>query len=273
MTTYTAVLTLIGQQRVAALIANAGAMVIDGVACGDGAGAPITPVETMTGLVRELWRGQPISVGRDPASPTQVLVSFTIPASVAPATIRELALYAGADCLAVANYPATDLAVGSQGMVNTIDCVMPMAIDTAANVVLQYNPAVLVPIGQLLRAPFIGIDAVLNAPPVASPELGALFVVGPEPLGLWSHHAHEFAQFDGMAYRYAKAPLRTIVGNAADGYDYRRTATGWARIRIGDPGLENVGSAAAVALYVGDGEEGVHQLAKLSGATPRVAMC
>jgi hypothetical protein len=263
---YIALATTAGQTRIAAALANQQPLVITAVAVGDGAGAPVTPLVSMTGLARELWRGPPASVGRNPAAPTEVLVQVTIPPTVGPATIRELALFADGDCILIASYPATDMVAASQGAVNTIDVTIPMAVDTAANVTLQYNPAVLIPLPMLLRAPFIGIDGFVSKPPVVNPAAGALFVVAADAVGLFAHHDTQFAQFDGTAYRYAPAPLRTIVGNAADGYDYRRTATGWERIRIGDPGLVNVGSDPAVPVYVGEAEDGAHKLAKLRGA-------
>jgi phage-related tail fiber protein len=157
MSQYFALATLLGQAKIAAAIANQGSINITAVAVGDGNGAPVTPVVTMTGLVREVWRGAPVSVSRDPASPTQVLVQAIIPASVAPATIRELALYTDdGQCIVVANYPATDLAATSQGAVNTIDVLIPIVVDTAANVTITVNPATLIPLGQLMRAPISG---------------------------------------------------------------------------------------------------------------------
>ncbi|MEQ1614733.1 MAG: phage tail protein, partial [Hyphomicrobiaceae bacterium] len=167
------------------------------------------------------------------AMPTQVLVQAIIPASVAPATIRELALFTDdGQCLVVANYPATDLAATSQGAVNSIDVLIPIVVDTAADVTITINPATLIPLAQLMRAPFIAIDGFASAPPV-NPAIGALVVAGPAISGAFANREDQFAQWTGVIWAFAPAPVDTIVGNAADHLYYRRTADGWVLFPLG----------------------------------------
>ncbi|MEQ1714335.1 MAG: phage tail protein, partial [Hyphomicrobium sp.] len=153
---YYAVATLAGQAKIAAAVANQGAIEITAVAAGDGNGAPVTPLETMVGLVHEVWRGAPISVGRDPEHPTQVLITVLIPSTAGPATIRELALFTSdGQCFAIANHPATELAAESQGAVLGIEVLIPIVIDTAANVAVTVtvNANETVRVERLGRAP------------------------------------------------------------------------------------------------------------------------
>lgn len=226
---YYAIATLAGQAKIAAAVANQGAIEITAVAAGDGNGAPVTPLETMAGLVHEVWRGAPTSVGRDPAAPTQVLITAVIPDTAAPATIRELALFtADGQCFAVANYPATDLAAPSQGAVNSIEVVIPIVIDTAANVsvTVTVNQSEIVRVERLGRAPFISVDGIFNDPP-ANPAANALVVVGAAPTGAFADEAHRFAQWSGVMWMTAAAHVGTIVHDIATGLYWKRTAGGW----------------------------------------------
>jgi len=226
MSQYFAVATLLGQAKIAAAIAGTGTINITAIAVGDGNGAPVTPTVNMTGLVHEVWRGAPTSVTRDPVYPTQVLVQGTIPASVAPATIRELALYTDdGKCIVVANYPATDLAAASQGAVNTIDVLIPIVVDTAANVTIIVNPADIVPLSRLRRAPWISIDSFASAPPT-NPAATALVIVGTAPTGAFAGKAGQFAEWNPqIAAWIATVPaLETVVRNIADGVTYKYTS-------------------------------------------------
>lgn len=248
---YYAVATLAGQAKIAAAIANQGAIDITAVAAGDGNGQPVTPLETMVGLVHEVWRGAPTSVGRDPAAPTQVLITAVIPDTAAPATIRELALFTSdGQCFAVANYPATDLAAPSQGAVNSIEVIIPIVVDTAANVAITItvNPNEIVRVERLGRAPFISIDSFSNAPP-ANPAANALVVVGAAPTGAFAGEAHKFAQWNGATWQTAIAHRGTIVHDIATGTYWRRTADGWAPFVATEtePGLVTLADLTATA--------------------------
>lgn len=233
---YGSVVTLQGQAKIAAALAGTGTITLAQLAAGDGNGAPVTPLVTQTALVHEVFRGDIVSVARDPAYPTQVIVSATIPSTAGPATIRELGIYSNdGQLVAVASYPATDIAAAGQGAVTTIDVQFVFVVDTAAQVTAQLAPSSFMPLAQMLRAPFIAIDGFATAPP-ANPALGALVVVGSAlphdantvaPSGVFANHGDQFAQWTGSVWLTCPAPAETIVGNAADGRRYRRTADGW----------------------------------------------
>lgn len=233
---YFSVVTLQGQAQIAAALSGQGNVVLAELAAGDGNGQPTTPVTNQTTLVHQVWRGAITSVARDPAHPTQVIVTATIPGSAGPAIIRELGIYASnGELVAVANYPATELAAPGQGAVTDILVEFVFVVDTAAPVTVQINSSSFVPLAQMMRAPFIGIDTFALAPP-ANPNAGDLVVVGtplphdqntPAPTGVFTAHADEFGQWNGTGWLFCAAPLETIVGNAADGRQYKRTGTGW----------------------------------------------
>lgn len=274
---YFSVVTLLGQAKIAAALANAGSIMIAQLGVGDGNGAPVMPVVTQTGLVHEVWRGGVTSVARDPQRPTQVIVRATIPSSAGPATIRELALFASdGQCVAVSNWPATDIAASGAGAVTDIEVQFVLVVDTAAAVTVRIDTATLVPIATLLRAPWIAIDSFAVSPP-ANPAIGALVVVGaPLPssgpkipaTGAFTNLDDQFAQWDGETWRAAPAPVRTVVGNAANSRDYRRTPAGWIEVVLGDRGLENIGSTAGVGLYQGlDPDNGKHEISKIKAGS------
>jgi len=225
--TYYSVVTLTGQAKIAAAISGGPGLEISNIAAGDGNGAAVTPVVTQPGLVREVWRGPVVSVTRDPAAPTQVIVRGTIPGTVGPTTIRELALFASdGSCIAVANWPATEIAGSGEGAVTDIDVRFVLLVDSAAEVNIHVSLASLIGVANLLRPPFIAVDAFADAPP-SSPAAGALVVVSATPTGAFAAIPHRLAQYTGAAWSSVVAPVNTIVGNAADGIYYRRTSSGW----------------------------------------------
>ena len=255
--TYFSVVTLLGQAQIAAAIANTGDVVIAQLAAGDGNGAFVTPVVTQTALVREVWRGAVTAVARDPLLPTHVKVTATIPSSVGPATIRELGLVAGnGELIAVANYPATDMAGPGQGALTDIDVEFVLVVDTAAPVTVQVNPAGLVYLSGLRRAPFISVDSIANSPP-GSPPADSLVVIGAAPTGAFSGNAHKFAQWQPAlaAWVASEAHLGTIIQNKATGAYMRRTADGWAAIDD-NPFFCTAGGTANAITLSGDGSLG-----------------
>lgn len=227
MAQYSPIVTLNGQGKVAAAIANETAVNISHLAIGDGDGAPVTPVETQTELVNEVWRGAVQSVARDPVHPTQVIITAAVPVDVGPFVIREMGLIAADGSLfAVQGTPEIEKTTAAQGATQDITVRFRVVVATTANITITVDPSTLVPVSGLARAPFIAIDSFSNAPP-ANPALGALVVVGPAPTGAFAGLAHRFAQWMGSFWVNCVAPQETIVGNISNGLFYRRTATGW----------------------------------------------
>lgn len=227
MAQYQSVITLVGQGKVASALANGPSVNITQLSAGDGNGQSVTPIETQNALVHEVWRGNVLSASRDPANPTHVIVQAVIPVDAGPFTVRELALWTSdGACFAVMSTPEVVKTTAAQGATQEVTVSFRIVVDTAANITVTLDPAQLVPVSGLLRAPFIAVDAFTDAPP-ANPAIGALYVVSATPTGAFAGLAHRFVQWNGSVWVNAPAILTTIVGDGSTGVYWRRTATGW----------------------------------------------
>lgn len=140
---YKSLTTLVGQQKIADAIAGTAPLTITAMAVGDGDGEPVTPLETQTELVNEVWRGDVASVARDVAHPNQVVVVATIPLDAGPFMVRELGLYDDdGDLIAVGSHPQIEKTVPAQGTGQTLDLTFILVVDTAAQltIVLESSP-------------------------------------------------------------------------------------------------------------------------------------
>ncbi len=238
MPQYQSLVTLNGQAKVAAAIGGGPAVNITHLAVGDGNGAPVTPLETANALTREVWRGAVLSVSRDPALPTQVIVAAEIPIGAGPFTIREMALIASdGTVFAIQNTPEIEKTTAAQGATQAVTVMFRVVVATSANITITVDANALVSVAGLHRAPFIAIDSFSNAPP-ANPATGALVVAGAAPTGAFANLAHRFVQWTGTLWVNAVAMTGTVVHCIADGKYYRRTADGWVEFlaTFADPG-------------------------------------
>lgn len=229
MPQYSSLVTVEGQAKIAASIGGLGDIAITHIAVGDGNNSEVVPVETMVALKREVWRGGVQNIARDTLTPTQLVVSGTVPASAGPFSIREVGLFTSDGKLfAIASYPETAKPSTAQGAVSDIVIDFYVAVDTQAALSIVVNTSDQVNVTQMLRLPFIAVDGhLVNAPP-ASPAVGATYVIGNNPTGAWASHNYKVAQWTGSVWTVANAAERTVVGDKASADFYRRTATGWA---------------------------------------------
>lgn len=239
MPQYQSLVTLSGQAKVAAAIAGGPAVNITHLAVGDGNGAPVTALETAAALTREVWRGGVLSVSRDPALPTQVIVAAEIPIGAGPFVIREMGLIASDGTLfAIQNTPEIEKTTAAQGATQAVTVYFRVVVATTANITVTVDAASLVSVAGMHRAPFISIDSFTNAVPGA-PATGDLHVAADAPTGAFAGLAHRFVQWTGTLWVNAIAHQGTVVFCKADGKYYRRTATGWVEFlaTFSDPGL------------------------------------
>lgn len=239
MPQYQSLVTLSGQAKVAAAIGGGPAVNISHLAVGDGNGNPVTALETATELTHEVWRGAVLSVSRDPAHPTQVIVAAEIPVGAGPFVIREMGLIADDGTLfAIQNTPEIEKTTAAQGATQAVTVHFRIVVATSANITITVDANSLVSVAGLHRAPFIAIDSFTNAVPGA-PATGALVVVGSAPTGAFAGLNNRFAQWTGTLWVNAVAHLGTVVHCIADGKYYRRTADGWVEFlaTFADPGL------------------------------------
>lgn len=232
-TRYKHVLTLAGQALVAQAIAGEEAVHIEDVCIGDGGGEYVVPLETQTALVHETWRGAVTSAARDPANPSRVIVTASIPSSAGPTVVREIGLVASTgDLFAVLNHPDVEVPVPAQGAEVFIDITFAIVVDTAATVTVTLDPAALIAVPQMMRAPFIGVDGFAAVAPSGA-AVGALYVVAAGATGVLLDLDHRFAQWNGSIWLSCVAPWGTIVANAADGAYWQRTVLGWTKLPFG----------------------------------------
>lgn len=226
MASYTPIVTLLGQAQIADAIANEEAVNISHMAVGDGGGSAVTPLETMTSLVNETWRGSISSGERDPADPTKVIFTATIPLEAGPFTIREIALFSqNGEMFAIGAYPEQFKPTAAQGAVSSIEVQFVVIVSETAQVTVTVNPSQLVFLNNLARVPFYAVDGVESSPP-SNPDVGDMVIVGANPQAAFFGHVHKLAQWNGTVWLMATPPVGTI---AADGTrDHLQwTGTAW----------------------------------------------
>lgn len=145
MSNYYTILTNLG----AALHANAQVMQTTvpwtHMCLGDGAGAPVVPVQTQTALKREVHRLAITDIAQHPDNPNWLIVEAVVPSDVGGWTVRETAIYGGANgaqCIAVGNYPETYKPVLAEGAAREMVMRMVVEISSTATVKLTIDPAV-----------------------------------------------------------------------------------------------------------------------------------
>ena len=112
---------------------------------GDGNGAAVTPNENQTGLVRQVHTLQITDISVHADNPNWVIAEAVVPSDVGGWTVREAAIYGGADgntCIAVGNYPETYKPVLAEGAGREMVMRMVVEISSVATVKLQIDPAV-----------------------------------------------------------------------------------------------------------------------------------
>lgn len=141
--TYYAILTAIGEAKLANAAALGTTLQLTQMAVGDGGGATPQPSRTQTSLVGEKRRGPLNRLSIDPANASQIIAEHIIPEDVGGWWIRELGLYdAAGDLCAVANCPDTYkpvLASGS-GRIQTIR--MVLIVSSTSAVQLKIDPSI-----------------------------------------------------------------------------------------------------------------------------------
>lgn len=229
------VITLAGQAKFAAAAADGGApIVLQSLAVGDGNGAPITPLQTMTSLVNEVHRVAIDAAVVDETNANWLKVTSEIPGEAGPFWIREVGLFDQDGVLiAVANYPDTYKSVAAMGVVTALQIQMILVVSSTANVQVAINPSNYatqewvinrkVPMSQLTNLPFLPVKSfTLTAPPVG-PVAGDLYGIPTGATGAWAGHANRLAEWSGTAWTILIPPDGHLIGTP-NGKFYRRLA-------------------------------------------------
>lgn len=136
------ILTVIGQNKIAAAAAGGPLVNITHMAVGDGGGAYYDPVATQTALRAERWRGSVSNVSIDPTRNNWVIVDATVPTAAGGFTIREAGIYdAAGDLIAIGKYPATYKPAPSEGSAKDLYLRMILAVSNTSAVTFTIDPA------------------------------------------------------------------------------------------------------------------------------------
>lgn len=223
----TGVLTIAGENKLAASVGGT-PLSLTTIRVGDGNGAAITPVRTMTDLARRVGTAYPIiSSARDAGNPSFWRISTEIPAGSGPFVVREIAVFDNAgDMIAIGSHPLVEFTGSGGGQVSLqADIVFPVTSSQQVSVTLTASAQV--PLARLLRAPFLSVESASTATPPSSPAGGATYVIAANPTGAWVGQAGRLAQWTGLDWSVAIPAIGTVVHAIDTGGYLRRTDTSW----------------------------------------------
>ena len=143
MSTYFAILTQVGEAKLANAIALGQTLKLKKMGVGDGNGALPTPDRMQKALVREMRRADLNQLAIDPANPSQIIVEQVLPENVGGWWIREIGIYDEAgDLCAVANCPPSYKPVMAEGSARTQVVRVVLIVASTAAIELKIDPSV-----------------------------------------------------------------------------------------------------------------------------------
>lgn len=143
MSEYFALLTTIGQAKLANATALDQPVAITQMALGDGNGETPTPNESQTALLNEQYRASLNSLSVDDDNPSQIIAELVVPENKGGFWIRELGLFDdNGDMVAIANCPPTYKPMLSEGSGRVQRIRMVLTVSNTSAVTLKIDPAV-----------------------------------------------------------------------------------------------------------------------------------
>lgn len=141
--TYFALLTAVGEAKLANAVALNTPLQISRMAVGDGNGALPVPTRERTALVNEQYRADLNELKIDPANPSQIIAELVIPETTGGWWMRELGLYdADGDLVAYANCPPSYKPLMAEGSGRVQLLRMVLIVSSTAAVQLKTDPTV-----------------------------------------------------------------------------------------------------------------------------------
>ena len=141
--TYFALLTAVGEAKLANATALGTQLQISRMAVGDGNGNLPVPNRLQTALVNETYRADLNELKVDPANASQIIAELVIPETEGGYWLRELGLYdAAGDLIAVANCPPSYKPQLAEGSGRTQVLRMVLIVSSTAAVQLKIDPSV-----------------------------------------------------------------------------------------------------------------------------------
>lgn len=144
MSTYFAILTEVGEAKLANAIALGQTLKLKSLAVGDGNGNLPMPVRTQKALVREVRRAGLNQLSIDPANASQIIVEQVLPEDVGGWWIREIGIFDEAgDLCAVANCPPSYKPQMLEGSGRTQVVRIVLIVASTAAIELKIDPSVI----------------------------------------------------------------------------------------------------------------------------------
>ncbi|RED01278.1 phage tail protein [Ectopseudomonas oleovorans] len=141
--TYYAILTAIGEAKLANAAALNTTLKIAKMAVGDGGGVVPTPNRTQTALAGEWYRAGLNTLAVDPSNTSQIIAELVIPEATGGNWIREMGLIdADGNLIAVANTPPSYKPQLAEGSGRTQVLRMVLIVSSASAVELKIDPSV-----------------------------------------------------------------------------------------------------------------------------------
>ncbi len=141
--TYFALLTAVGEAKLANAAALGTQLQISRMAVGDGNGALPVPIRTQTALVRETYRADLNELKVDPLNASQIIAELVIPETEGGYWLREMGLYdAAGDLIAVANCPPSYKPQLAEGSGRTQIMRMVLIVSSTTVIQLKIDPSV-----------------------------------------------------------------------------------------------------------------------------------
>lgn len=141
--TYFAILTAVGEAKLANAIALNVPLQISRMAVGDGGGVLPVPLRTQTALIGEQYRADLNSLAPDPLNASQIIAELVIPETEGGYWLREMGLYdAAGDLIAVSNCPPSYKPEMAEGSGRTQVLRMVLIVSSTDAVQLKIDPSV-----------------------------------------------------------------------------------------------------------------------------------
>lgn len=141
--TYFAILTAVGEAKLANAAALGTKLQISKMAVGDGNGTLPTPTRTQTTLANERYRASLNTLSVDPTNTSQVMAEMVIPETEGGWWIREMGLYdAAGDLIAVSNCPPSYKPQMAEGSGRTQVLRMVLIVSSTTSVQLKIDPSI-----------------------------------------------------------------------------------------------------------------------------------
>ncbi|WP_288492107.1 phage tail protein [uncultured Pseudomonas sp.] len=178
--TYYAILTAIGEAKLANAAALNTTLKIAKMAVGDGGGVVPTPSRSQTALVGEWYRAGLNTLAVDPSNTSQIIAELVIPEATGGNWIREMGLIdADGNLIAVANTPPSYKPQLAEGSGRTQVLRMVLVVSSTSAVELKIDPAVILATRQYVdEAITVAINTLDSKQSVRVATVGAITLSG-----------------------------------------------------------------------------------------------